>query len=352
MEDDSDDGEQLPGQSFFKKKLNENKENVYNEYENYDDNYEEQYYNDNGNKYCENNEDKYYGNYDDNNIYNYDNDNYNEYEEEFENYNNFDNVNQYNENNDYNNNYYYDDDNKNNYKDKYKNGNKYNSHHKYNNNNHYYLPKYKQVKSKEGYIASFEINFKLWLTLVIKMQYDKKKNICFSNDSNVNEEIIDSFLSNYNIEFYKIKSKEKSNLQINIEDVELKQTVGKYYDFEFFIIIKDKIEIFFVDKYIKIKVSGEICYDKYPKFSFVLQQYKLNLNYNKEKDNKNNIIKNFIPNNANDYIIEMGPEYSIKNEEFKKLYLETNGEKDGQNIKDLQKEILECLDNLMIMSKF
>ena len=48
----------------------------------------------------------------------------------------------------------------------------------------------------------------------------------------------------------------------------------------------------------------------------------------------------------------MGPEYSIKNEEFKKLYLETNGEKDGQNIKDLQKEILECLDNLMIMSKF
>ena len=339
MEDDSDDGEQLPGQSFFKKKLNENKENVYNEYENYDDNYEEQYYNDNGNKYCENNEDKYYGNYDDNNINNYDNDNYNEYEEEFENYNNFDNVNQYNENNDYNNNYYYDDDNKNNYKDKYKNGNKYNSHHKYN-NNHYYLPKYKQVKSKEGYIASFEINFKLWLTLVIKMQYDKKKNICFSNDSNVNEEIIDSFLSNYNIEFYKIKSKEKSNLQINIEGVELKQTVGKYYDFEFFIIIKDKIEIFFVDKYIKIKVSGEICYDKYPKFSFVLQQYKLNLNYNKEKDNKDNIIKNFIPNNANDYIIEMGPEYSIKNEEFKKLYLETNGEKNGQNIKDLQKEIL------------
>ena len=72
MEDDSDDGEQIPGQSFFKKKLNENKENVYNEYENYDDYYEEQYYNDNGNKYCENNEDKYYGNYDDNNIYNYD----------------------------------------------------------------------------------------------------------------------------------------------------------------------------------------------------------------------------------------------------------------------------------------
>ena len=324
MEDDSDDGEQLPGQSFFKKKLNENEDNEYNEYEHYDDNYEEQYYNDNGNKYCENNEDKYYGNYDDNNINNYDNDNYNEYEEEFENYNNFDNVNQYNENNDYNNNYYYDDDNKNNYKDKYKNGNKYNSHHKCNDNNHY-LPKYKQVKSKEGYIASFEINFKLWLTLAIKMQYDKKKNICFSNDSNVNEEIIDSFLSNYNIEFYKIKSKEKSNLQINIEDVELKQTVGKYYDFEFFIIIKDKIEIFFVDKYIKIKVSGEICYDKYPKFSFVLQQYKLNLNYNKEKDNKNNIIKNFIPNNANDYIIEMGPEYSINlyyNKYFKnqKLY--------------------------------
>ena len=336
MDDFSDDGGDLPGQSFFKKRVDEieekeNNENVYN-----NDNYEEHYYKDDENYYYENNKDKYYDNYNDNNYENFNNEDYNEYEE-MENYNNFDNYNQYDENNDYHGNYY--DYNRN----KYKNNYKYNKHYKYNNKYNYHQG-YKAIKSKENYIALFKENFKLWLTLVIKMASDKDKKICLSNNSEVNKEIIDSFIKYYDYKSNNLKLKEKNNLQINIENIEMKQTVGKNYNIEFFIVIEDKIEIFFVDKYIRIKVSGEIFYDKFPKFSFDLEQYKLSLNYNEENDDNDNIINNITSDEKTDFEIGMCPEYNINNKDFNKIYLKINGE---QNIKDPQKEIRECLDNLI-----
>ena len=157
-----------------------------------------------------------------------------------------------------------------------------------------------------------------------------------------------------NIESNKLK--EENNLKIKLKDFKINHTVGRNYNVEFLIIIKDKIKVFFVKKYIEIKVEGEIYFDKFPKFYFVVNKYKLSLNYKSMKnknDDENNNNKNILeinePDKNSNFPIGMCPDYTINNPEFRQNYLEINREK---NIKDPQKEMRECLDNLIMKYKF
>ena len=355
MDDDSDDG-QLPGQSFFKNKNNEIEEKESNENDIYDENYEEQYYQQNENYDYQKNDDDYYNgsnyeSFDNNKYYESEDSNYfysNNYENDNSNYNNYSNFNK---------------NKKKNYYKKYENNNKnFEDNYKYKSNCHRIKNNY--PKTKESYITSFEENFKLWLMLVVKISSIKKK-IKLTENKKVNKEIIEAFLKIYDIESNNNKKeKEKNNLSINIKNFEIKQTVGKFYIIEFSLIIKDRIDIFFVDKYIEIKVIGEIFLERYPKFIFNVKKYILSLNYNKKEKNKyneengdkpekenekkekeinNNIIENMELNENDKYTIDMNPEYSINDETFKQYYLKINGK---ENIKDPHKEMRDCLDNL------
>ena len=340
MDDDSDDGT-LPGQSYFRNNNYEEQEQNNEIYENggnenYDENYDNQYSQDNGNN-----------NYN----YNYENDKYNDDDYYQENLNNENFI--YNDgNSNYSNSYQYENANRyyKNYKNyNYSNKNK-NKKYKYNYYNHHYQ-KYSLTRTKESYLTTFSTNFKLWLMLVIKINKEQGNIIKISENKNINNEIIESFLKNYEIELNNKKGKEndiKNNLYISIKNVDLKHTVDKIYVVEFSIIIEDKIELFFVNKYIEIFVKGEIYFEKYPKFSFQVKEYKLTLELEKDKNNKNNDNIIEIPDIEKEFeICEIGmcPTYCInENKEFKKIYIDINGE---DNIKDPQREIRDCLDNLM-----
>ena len=189
--------------------------------------------------------------------------------------------------------------------------------------------------------------------IIIKTASSHNKNIIFSKNEKINKEIIDSFLKNYEIESNKLK--EENNLKIKLKDFKINHTVGRNYNVEFLIIIKDKIKVFFVKKYIEIKVEGEIYFDKFPKFYFVINKYKLSLNYKSMKnknDDENNNNKNILeinePDKNSNFPIGMCPDYTINNPEFRQNYLEINREK---SIKDPQKEMRECLDNLIMKYK-
>ena len=210
------------------------------------------------------------------------------------------------------------------------------------------------TKTKEGYLASFGSYFKLWIILVIKSKSNKGEKIEFSKNEGVNKEIIESFLKNYDRESGSIKNVEKNNnIYITIKDIEIKEVVGKNYYVEFSIIIEDKIEIFFVNKYIEIKVRGEIYFEKEPKFYFYVKQYKLSLNKKLDKNNddnkNNNAIENIELDEKDGCWIGMCPKYSINNKEFKEIYEKISGE---QVYKDPQKEIRNCLDDLIFDMKY
>ena len=348
MEDNSDDGN-LPEQSYFKNKNYVEKEQmsenyVSNDNENYNDNFE--------NQYPSNNENYDYENYNDQEY----NDNYNENYNDDDNYQeNLDNENYIdNENTNYSNSYssYNYANNEGNYKNypnyNYSNKNK-NKNYKYNYYNHQYQ-KYNLTKSKESYLTTFNTNFKLWLMLVIKLNSEQGKETKISENKSVNKEIIESFLKNYEIELNNKKGKENENnvLYISIKNTKLKNVVDKIYIVEFSIIIEDKIKLFCVNKYIEIFVKGEIYFEKYPKFIFQVKDYKLTLDLEKDKNYKNNDNIIEIPKLEKEFQtceIGMSPDNCIiNNKEFKKIYIDINGD---ENIKDPQREIRDCLDSLM-----
>lgn len=352
MDDDSDDGN-LPGQSFFQKNINENEDHEINEgFENdfTENKFDNQYYDSNQNYENEYNDGYYYDNYEDNN-FEKNGDNYYYKEEDNKNYNNdlyeIDNKANNNNSHDYND-YSYNNSNYN------KNSNNnYNNTYRKQYNNHHFYSKYNSIKPKESYITSFLTNFKLWVTLIIKTISSQNKKIIFSENNQINKEINDSFLKSYDFDSNKIK--EKNNLKINLQDFSMKHTVGKNYNVEFLIIIKDKIKVFFVKKHIEIKVEGEIYFDKFPKFYFAVNKYKLTLNYknklksNDEENNNKKILEINKPDQNNKFFIGMCPKYTINDQEFGKNYLEINKE---QNIKDPQKEMRECLNNLIMKYEF
>ena len=360
MDDNSDDG-YLPGQSYFINKNYENNEQ-YEDPEN-DDNYNNNHYSNNnyGNEINDQNyqEDDYYDDYgyqeenynnskngNDNEIYD-NNTNYNEHESSDYNHYNNDNF-RYNKNNYYQNNKFH---NKGyNYKNNY--GSYY-----YNNNNDYITE-----KRKESYLASFSVNFILWLTLVIKKSALEKNNIIFTDDKKINKEIVDSFLNYYDIKTTEEKEKttKKKYFSINIENIKVKKAVEKDYILEFSIIIKDKIDTFFVDKFIEIGVIGNIYYNLYPKFNFCVKKYKLTLDDEKIEDN---IILDSDIKKEN-YEIGMCPDYEINNnKEFKQLFDKISENKqlfdkksedkqyfdrklEEQKMKGPQEVLRECFNNL------
>lgn len=336
MDDDSDDGN-LPGQSFFKRKNDEQEEPENNINNNYDEDDRNQYFQSNDN----------YDDYD-NKDYHYNNGYNNNFTEE-QNHNDEENYSNYNSS-EYDNEYDKKSYNNHNHTNKYNRNSRDNTNNNYKRNYNGYYQKYNLTKTKESYLTSFGINFKIWLMLVIKKISIEHKIIEFIKNEQINQEVIDSFLKIYDIEANIKKENEKNKLNINIKDFELKKRVGNNYIAQFSIIIIDKIDIFFVNKYIEMKVEGDIEFGKYPKFHFSIKQYKLSLDSDKIKndENKNNIIENIDLDENITFIIGMSPEYSINDQTYKNLYTNIYGEK---NIKDPHKEIINCFDNL-INSKY
>ena len=388
MSDDSDEG-YFPGESRFEDNQNiindNNEENIDNqEQEEYYQNNNENY-NNNYNEYNDEQEDDNPQQYNDNNDnYNY-NDDYNDYDYDY-NYQYDDNNNYYGDNNyyGYNNDYENNYDNYN-YKYNYNNNDKYKKKYRPNNrNNNNFRPLvYKTVKSEDYYYTSFAQKFKLWLIIVIQIlsKKEKEKITFYGKDEKINNEIIDSFLQEYknqkkNIKGNKIEGEKETDinkLDINIEKIKVKEIVSEEYNIEFNIIITDELEIYFVKKYIKIKVKGEITKNKYPKFYFKFKKYKITLNdeginykknneqdsksileqkENKDKDvdkskekddekdkKKDKRSSNIIVKNKNEeessmskqFCIGMCPDYSIKNHEFYNLLMELKNNTDEKN---------------------
>ena len=329
MDDDSDDGN-WKGESQFIKDENRidnfedfdngNNDNEYNENytSNYnrkiDDAYEDKKYEDNNDSqdYKSNNNYYYDDDYEYYDDYDYDENNNDEYNYKY-NYNNIP----------YNNNYYRNDHHNNNYNRQYRNN--YNRRYRY-------RPIFRarergaSIKTKEFYFSEFMIKFKLWLLIVLKIS--EKSKIKFIEDEKINDEIYESFINLYN--YKKDKNESSNNLNIEIEKIEIRKIVQNNYNIEFNIIITEELKVYFIKKYINIKVTGVVDNIKYPKFYFQLKQYKLELNdeskvyYNKEKDNTI-IIKKEINEEVNKdklFMIGMQPNYSIENKKFRKYFEE------------------------------
>ena len=197
------------------------------------------------------------------------------------------------------------------------------------------------IKTKEFYLSTFRIKFKLWLMIVIKLLEKSKKKIV--EDEKINEEIYESFINLYNHKKDKNKNEIKNNLNFEIENIEIKKIIKDIYNIEFNIIITEELKIYFTKKYINIKVTGKVYKDKYPKFFFQLMEYKLELNDeskdydNKKKDNSRIIIDIKGKELKSDLEIGMQPDYSIKNKNFKK-YLEELQWNDSEEYNDDKKK--------------
>ena len=281
MDDDSDDGN-WKGESQFIRDENrfndideyfdDENNNQFNEgYRSYNRNEDKKNEDDNDNQDFKSNNDYYY---DDNY---YDDDYYEDYYDYDENNNNEYNY-KYNYNNGYNN--------RNNYNmnDNHYNNNEYNIQYRNNNYKRRYRPIFHlrkagestSIKTKEFYLSTFRIKFKLWLMIVIKLLEKSKKKIV--EDEKINEEIYESFINLYNHKKDKNKNEIKNNLNFEIENIEIKKIIKDIYNIEFNIIITEELKIYFTKKYINIKVTGKVYKDKYPKFFFQLMEYKLELN--------------------------------------------------------------------------
>ena len=352
-EDNSDNGE-FPGERYFtdNKENKENKENDENFKKEMNDDYSEK--------------DNQYENYN-NNYINYDyKEEIEEYEEENQNeqndqYDNYYNSYNYNENSNYNEYPYYTDDydskdSKNHFNNKQKSyfkKNRNNYENKKNQKKDYFTGGYKhfiQIKNKpvitkDNCLASFQIKFKTWLIIVIKMIKEEGNPLIFDEDEKINNEIIDAFLE----EFDKyMNNKDKTKLYI--KNISIKPVVGRDINILFDIIIKDQIDLFFIKKKIIINVTGEIYYDKNPKFFFKVKKYKIYLTkkINNELVENDRIIVDKIckyENIKNDNCIEMCSKYNYNNKDdkFKKLTNKYYNNKKPELKKGPQEELRECL---------
>ena len=346
MDDDSDDGN-WKGESQFIRDENrfndidedfdDENNNQFNEgYRSYNRNEDKKNEDDNDNQDFKSNNDYYYDDnyYDDDyyeDYYDYDENNNNEYNYKY-NYNNgYNNRNNYNRN------------------DNHYNNNEYNIQYRNNNYKRRYRPIFHlrkagestSIKTKEFYLSTFRIKFKLWFMIVIKLLEKSKKKIV--EDEKINEEIYESFINLYNHKKDKNKNEIKNNLNFEIENIEIKKIIKDIYNIEFNIIITEELKIYFTKKYINIKVTGKVYKDKYPKFFFQLMEYKLELNDeskdydNKKKDNSRIIIDIKGKELKSDLEIGMQPDYSIKNKNFKK-YLEELQWNDSEEYNDDKKK--------------
>ena len=335
MNDDSDDGEYFQGESFFTEKINTINSNCYSE-QKYNDNEEESYpYEKNYIDNCNYNGQEEMNSLGDDNIKTENN----TYSSD---YNNYCNYADYNENGNYyiNNNYY-----NNNYSN-------YNNENNFNNNSFYsyhrkrkriYNNKYKEnnkekfkiIKNKEYYISSFQIIFRKWF---LKTVIESKGEIKFTQNKKINKDILDSL--------NKKSNHDNEQINVNITDVKIHRIVSHDINIEFNIIIKEELELFFVQKYIEIKVKGEIEYNKYAKFYFNVMQYKLSLtvdnnNINK-KANNDNIILNAVKRKINDkkktYVLQL---------DLSKRKMSDGSDENKNEIIDLDEDLSRCVNELI-----
>ena len=328
MSDYSSDG-YLPGESFLLKEKND----YYNEEKKEDLNDE---YND------------YYGEYNDKNYFNemyFINENINNNEYNFD----YNNVNK----KDYNNNSYY-------YPEKsYYNKNYYQhkNYNEYNNGYNFYLNKKrkynprnnKPYKSIDNYLSSFAIKFKIWL---LKTICEEKKNFVFGDKKKINKEIIESLNKQYTYDKIEDKNK-KGNITMVIKDIVIEKVISRDINLYFKIIINEDVDIFFINKYIEIKVKGEMFYNDVAKFYFQVKQYKLSLfdsiSKNKNDKNSDNNIINYEKNEDDIYnnSLELDLKSNIKEKEEKKYSTENDENNANANIIEPKQNLKLCLNELM-----
>ena len=308
MSDESDDGD-LPGESFITK-INKNNHFI-NQEEEYKNNYCDIYYEeDNSSKVSiprKINTSSEYNSY-------YENNNYKEKDYDKEEY--------------YNRNYYY-----NNYSNK-----------KYYNNFRNNPVKFKVRKNLNCYLITFGIKFKSWLLNLI---CEEKKNIIFDNNDKINKEIIDS-MNKYYIQ--KEKEKVENKIEIDIKDVQVKKIVSTDFNIEFKIIIREEIEILFIQKLIEIKVKGEMFYNDSSVFYFHVNKYKLSLinkEINKKEIKKEGIILN-IENSDCEKYSDDALKLELKSQSCNIKEIKDFEDNDNNNqFAEHREELKLCLNELM-----
>lgn len=342
MSDDSDDGTYFKGESFFNEKTNKNNDynnehyNLDNEEEECENNYNYNYYNDNekesyraddyyepGDYDAYNSKYDFEDNYDGYNRGKYD---YKTYYKYYNNYNNYNND-EYRYNNNFNSSYFPNYHNANNY---------YNNKERNDYNNDNNKENYTLYKGYQYYISSFQSKFRIWLLNTINKD---KKDITFVHDKKINKEIIDTIS--------KANNKE-GKVYIDIKDVEIKRVVSNDININFTITMTEDIELFFIKKYIEIKVKGNIHYKKSAKFYFQVKQYKLSLTgeYIKNKNGSNNNTILNIEKNTNEDDNDI-LKLKLDKAKFRKNYDEDNGEvvDPDESLSKFLNELIESLRN-------
>ena len=331
MSDFSDDG-YLPGESFF------SNANIYNQYNNNDNNKDEEfeeckldYFDDDNFDYKhhylgeENNfsKNKY------NNIPKYFSKNYEE--EKYYNNSNYDNeMDQYRTS--YFNHYEY------NKKKKYLSKKRIN----FNIDNQSKTNTIKNYKTDYNYLSSFAIEFKHWL--INELCVDKK-NITFDKNKKINKEIKDSLNKIFKFQ----KEKEKGSIKMDIKDIEIKKIVKGDINLEFKLIINENIDVYFLQKYIEIKIKGEIVYNKNAKFFFQVKQYKITLNENKKQNNNDCCIMNIINYEEDKYcdVLELDLKIQENEDENKEMNDSLNSGDDKDYFFSNKKKIKMILNELI-----
>ena len=329
MSDFSDDG-YLPGESFFANTIN------YSQHNNNDGNKKEEF---EEYKYVYNDDDNYAYNYlgEENNFiknhYNiipkYFNKNYEE--EKYYNDSNY-----YNEMDHYNTSYF------NNcecYKKKKYLSKKRNN---FNTDNQHNKKKIKIYKTEDDYLSSFAMEFKHWLINELCMD---KKNITFDKNKKINKEINDSINKIFKFQ----KEKEKGSIKMDVKDIELKKIIKGDINLEFKLIINENIDVYFLQKYIEIKIKGEIVYNKNAKFYFQVKQYKITLNENKKQKNDDCCIMNIVNSEEDKYydVLELDLKTQENEDENEEIKDSDNNEDDKDNVFSNKKKIKMILNELI-----
>ena len=229
--------------------------------------------------------------------------------------------------------------------DQYNYINSYNSY-KYEKKNDYLkkkrLKEFVIYKNKDFYLTSFAIEFKLWLIKEISVE---KKKMIFDKNKKVNKEIIKSI---NNIYSFKNKNKEieKINLNMDITDINMKKIVKGDMNLEFKIVINEDVDVYFLKKYIEMKIKGEIVSNKTAKFNFQVKQYKFTLNDENNAKNDDSVVFNIDNNKSDKYYDVLELDMKSQDDEDDKDFKE-NIENDKDNIAEHKRKIKMYLNELI-----
>ena len=216
----------------------------------------------------------------------------------------------------------------------------YNTNYYNNKKNYNHKKKYAINVDQDNYLATFKIMFKSWL---LKTLFKDKKKIVFSKNKKVNKEIKES-LKKIN-ELNSNKKNDQANIRLIIRDEKIEPIIRNEINLEFKIIIIEELEVFFIKKYIEIKVIGKIAYNKKAKFYFIMEQFKISLLDGTKSNNDSKEIK-VIEKNEDDKLseileLDLHDKNNNNSEESKE-----NNENNFDNY-DSEKELKICLNGLV-----